>query len=94
MFRALVVLLAARLGARAEEIRRRGTAASSGSKALLATAAFSFLPIVLKSRPLAVLAVAGGLGFLAMRNMDGIVAMLQQRPRQGPPPGPGIDNRL
>ncbi|MFN7103272.1 MAG: hypothetical protein ACK4N1_11720 [Pseudorhizobium sp.] len=94
VFLALVLLLAARLGARAEEKRRRETAASSGSKALLATAAVSFLPIVLKSRPLAVLAVAGGLGFLAMRNMDGIAAVLQQRPRQGPPPGPGMDTRL
>ena len=84
-FLALVLLLAARVRARAEEKKRKEAAVDGGSRALMATAALSVLPMVVKSRPLAILAVAGGLGYLAMRNMDTISGMLH-RPPPGPPP--------
>ncbi|MCF6367917.1 hypothetical protein [Rhizobium halophilum] len=83
LFLAFVLLLAARLRARAEEKRRKQAAVDGGSRALMATAALSVLPVVVKSRSLAILAVAGGLGYLAMRNLDSVSRMLHR-----PPPGP------
>ncbi len=90
-FLALVILLAMRLAARAEEKRKQEAVASGGGRALMATAALSVLPIVVKSRSLGILAVAGGLGYLAMRNMDSIVGMLHRRP--SPPPRVPNDDR-
>lgn len=69
LFLALVLFLVARGKARAEEKRKREAAANSGSKALMVTAALSMLPVVAKSRPLALVALAGGLGFLAMKSI-------------------------
>ena len=91
---ALVILLAMRLTARAEEKRKQEAAASGGGRALMATAALSVLPVVMKSRSLAVLAVAGGLGFLAMRNMDTIAAMLHRSSPPSGPNGPRDDRRI
>jgi|GEM_PF-848743 len=91
VFLALVILLAMRLAARAEEKRKQEAVASGGGRALMATAALSVLPIVMKSRSLGILAVAGGLGFLAMRNMDSIAAMLNRQP--SPPPRAPRDGR-
>ncbi|MCB5203687.1 hypothetical protein LH464_14505 [Neorhizobium sp. T786] len=70
LFLALVMFLIARGMSRAEEKRKREAAASSGSRALMVTAAISALPVLIKSRPIALLALAGGLGFLAMKNID------------------------
>jgi uncharacterized membrane protein YhaH (DUF805 family) len=91
-FLMLVLLLAARLSARAEEKRRKEAAASSGNRAMMATAAISILPVVAKSRALAILAVAGGLGFLAMRNMDTLGGLLHRPARPGEKV-PGDDGR-
>ncbi|MCJ8521570.1 heme/copper-type cytochrome/quinol oxidase subunit 2 [Pseudorhizobium tarimense] len=82
---ALVLLLVVRMRARAEERKRKQAAIDGGSRALMATAALSVLPVVVKSRSLAILAVAGGLGYLAMRNMDSITGR-SHRPRPGPRP--------
>jgi ABC-type Na+ efflux pump permease subunit len=53
----------------AEQRRKRDAAASNSSKALMMTAALTALPLLVKSRPLLLAAVVGGLGFLAMRTM-------------------------
>lgn len=52
---------------RAEARRKRETAASQSSKALMLTAGLSALPLIIKSRPLLLAATAAGIGFLAMR---------------------------
>ena len=85
----LVLLLAVRISARAEEKRRREAASDSGNRALMATAALSVLPVVVKSRSLAILAVAGGLGYLAVKNADTLTGLLHRRPSgpQGPRDG-------
>lgn len=84
LFVALVIFLIAGSMARAEERRKREAAASSGGRALMITAGLSALPILVRSRPLAALAIAGGLGFLAMRSMDMIAPMMGKR--EGNPP--------
>lgn len=64
---ALILYLSAVLVNQAEERRKRELAAANSRKALMMTAAASAIPTITKSRSLAVLAVAGGLGFLAMK---------------------------
>ncbi|MNL85166.1 hypothetical protein D3C87_2133860 [compost metagenome] len=61
----------------AEERRKRREAAANSQRALAMTAAVSALPFLMKSKPLMLLAVAGGLGFLATKGGGS---------RQGPPP--------
>nr|CAD6407376.1 hypothetical protein REQ54_00262 [Rhizobium sp. Q54] len=73
---ALIFFLVLRSTAKAEERRKRQAAATGGSRALMVTAALSALPVVARSRPLALIAIAGGLGFLAMRNMDKVAPLL------------------
>lgn len=63
----------------ADERRKRQAAAANSQKALAMTAAVSALPLLMKSKPLMLLAVAGGLGFLATKGGRG------SGPRQGPP---------
>jgi cytochrome bd-type quinol oxidase subunit 2 len=82
-FLAIVMFTFVLVMSNSEKRRKRQAAASGGSKALMATAAISALPIVLKSRPLLVLSVAGALGFLAMRNRDGVASMMSKY-RAGP----------
>ncbi|MND67012.1 hypothetical protein D3C80_584170 [compost metagenome] len=60
----------------AEERRKRREAAANSQRALAMTAAVSALPLLMKSKPLMLLAVAGGLGFLATKGGGS---------RQGPP---------
>jgi small neutral amino acid transporter SnatA (MarC family) len=70
---ALVLAFAVYLGVvianGAEQRRKRDAAASNSSKALMMTAALTALPLLVKSRPLLLAAVVGGLGFLAVRTM-------------------------
>ncbi len=80
---ALAFFLVLRSMAKAEERRKREAAATGGSRALMVTAALSALPMVARSRPLAIIAIAGGLGFLAMKNIDK-VGPLFGRSRSGP----------
>ena len=54
---------------RAEARRKREAAAANSSKALMATAALSALPLIVKSRPLLFVSVAAGRGFLLTRQM-------------------------
>jgi hypothetical protein len=67
---ALILYLSAVLVNQAEERRKRELAAANSRRALMMTAAASALPTITKSRSLAVLAVAGGLGFVAMKLMS------------------------
>lgn len=69
---ALVVLLWVTMENRAEERRKREAAAANSNKALMVTAAISALPLVMKSRPLLLVAVAAGVGFLLTRNMGAV----------------------
>jgi hypothetical protein len=84
LFLALVLFLVARGKAKAEEKRKKEAAASSGSKALMVTAALSVLPVVVRSRPLALIALAGGLGFLAMKNIGTAAPMSGRRQGEAP----------
>ncbi len=68
-FLALFLYLVMRGVTRADERRKREAVATSGSKALMVTAALSALPVLVRSRPLVLIAVAGGLGYLAMRSL-------------------------
>lgn len=70
-----------------EQRRKREAAAASGSRALMATAAITALPLLLKSRPLLVASILGGLGFLALRNKDGIGSTMSRHDRDSPQPG-------
>lgn len=67
---ALVIFLITGAMARADERRKREVATSNSSKALMITAGLSAFPVLVRSRPLAAIAIAGGLGFLAMRSLD------------------------
>ncbi|WP_105385933.1 hypothetical protein [Neorhizobium alkalisoli] len=64
---ALFMYVAVVTANRAEARRKREVAAANSSKALMATAALSALPLVIKSRPLLFVSVAAGLGFLLTR---------------------------
>jgi hypothetical protein len=64
---ALILYLSAVLVNQAEERRKREIAAANSRRTLMVTAAATALPSVAKSRSLAILAVAGGLGFVAMK---------------------------
>jgi nitrate reductase NapE component len=66
---AFVVYLCAVIANGAEQRRKREAAASNSSKALMMTAALTALPLLIKSRPLLLVAVVGGLGFLATKTM-------------------------
>jgi hypothetical protein len=66
---ALILIISAAMVNSAEEKRKRELAAANSRRALMMTAAASALPSLAKSRSIAVLAVAGGLGFLAMKLM-------------------------
>lgn len=68
-FLALFLYLVMRGVTRADERRKREAVATSGSKALMVTAALSAVPVLVRSRPLVLIAVAGGLGYLAMRSL-------------------------
>jgi uncharacterized protein with PQ loop repeat len=61
----------------AEERRKRREAAANSQRALAMTAAVSALPLLMKSKPLMLLAIAGGLGDLATKGGGS---------KQGPPP--------
>ncbi|MCQ1570915.1 hypothetical protein NFO65_09195 [Neorhizobium galegae] len=66
---ALAVYMCVVIANGAEQRRKREAAASNSSKALMMTAALTALPLLVKSRPLLLVAVVGGLGFLAARTM-------------------------
>nr|WP_250809947.1 hypothetical protein [Neorhizobium tomejilense] len=66
---ALAVYLWVVIANGAEQRRKREAAASNSSKALMMTAALTALPLLVKSRPLLLAAVVGGLGFLATKTM-------------------------
>jgi nitrate reductase NapE component len=66
---ALAVYLWVVIANRAEQRRKREAATSNSSKALMMTAALTALPLLVKSRPLLLVAVVGGLGFLAAKTM-------------------------
>jgi hypothetical protein len=74
---ALIMLGCVAIANSAEEKRRRQAAAANSNRALAMTAAVSALPILMKSKPLLLLAVAGGLGFLAIKGTGS---------KDGPPP--------
>ncbi len=77
---ALIMIACVALANSATEKRRKEAAAANSGRALAVTAAVSALPLLLKSKPLLVLAAASGLGFLALKGGSGN--------RQGPPPAP------
>ena len=79
---ALFIYLVALLIRRSEEKRKREAAAAGGSRALMITAALSVLPVVVRSRPLALLAAAGGLGYFLVKGTGSIA------PKHGARPGP------
>ncbi len=64
---ALILIISAAMVNSAEEKRKRELAAANSRRALMVTAAASALPVITKSRSIAVLAVVGGLGFAAMK---------------------------
>ncbi|MDR6817210.1 ABC-type Na+ efflux pump permease subunit [Neorhizobium sp. 2083] len=66
---ALIMYLCVVIANRAEQRRKREAAASNSSKALMMTAALTALPLLAKSRPLLLVAIVGGLGFLATKTM-------------------------
>lgn len=66
---ALAVYLWVVIANSAEQRRKREAAASNSSKALMMTAALTALPLLVKSRPLLLVAAVAGLGFLATRTM-------------------------
>lgn len=73
----LIILACVAIANSAEEKRRREAAAANSNKALAVTAAVSALPILMRSKPLLLLAAVGGLGFLALRGTGS---------KEGPPP--------
>jgi uncharacterized membrane protein len=74
---ALVILAIVMILNAAEERRKKQEAVANSQRALAMTAAVSALPLLMKSKPLMLLAAAGGLGFLMLKGGKG--------PRQGPP---------
>ncbi|MDQ0136397.1 uncharacterized membrane protein YhaH (DUF805 family) [Neorhizobium galegae] len=66
---AFVVYLCVAIANGAEQRRKREAAASNSSKALMMTAVLTALPLLVKSRPLLLVAVVGGLGFLATKTL-------------------------
>jgi ABC-type Na+ efflux pump permease subunit len=75
---ALIMVACVAIANGVEAKRKRQVAVANSNRALAMTAAVSALPLLMKSKPLMLLAAVGGLGFLAMKG--GV------RPRQGPPP--------
>lgn len=68
---ALIFFLAVMLSNRAEEKRRRQAAAANSGKAMMLTAAMSALPMVIRSKPLAAVAIAGGLAMVLGKTLGG-----------------------
>lgn len=68
---AMVFFLAIMIGNRAEARRRRKAAAANSGKAMMLTAAMSALPLVIRSKPLVAVAVAGGLAMFAGSMLGG-----------------------
>ncbi|EUB97956.1 hypothetical protein PMI07_000516 [Rhizobium sp. CF080] len=66
---ALIFYLCVVIANASEQRRKREAAASNSSKALMMTAALTALPLLVKSRPLLLVAIVGGLGFLATKTM-------------------------
>lgn len=66
---ALILYLCVVIANASEQRRKRESAASNSSKALMMTAALTALPLLVKSRPLLLVAIVGGLGFLATKTM-------------------------
>jgi len=62
---ALLMYLAVVIGNSAQKKRKREAAATSGGKALMATAALSALPLLMKSKPLMLVGAVIGVGLLA-----------------------------
>jgi ABC-type Na+ efflux pump permease subunit len=81
---ALIMYVSAVIANNAELRRKRELAAANSSRALMVTAAASTLPMVIKSRALLVVAIAGGLGFFAMKKMPAGM-WLSRRRRPGEP---------
>jgi hypothetical protein len=61
----------------AEQKKKQRVAAANSNRALAVTAAISALPLLVRSKPLMLLAAVGGLGFLALKGTGS---------RHGPPP--------
>ncbi|RWX79220.1 hypothetical protein EPK99_11695 [Neorhizobium lilium] len=72
---AFILYISAILANQAEERRKREIAAANNRKAMMVTAAATALPAVAKSRSLVILAVAGGLGFVAMKVLPSIFGL-------------------
>lgn len=68
---AMIFLAVISICNRAEEKRRRKAAAANSGKAMMLTAAMSALPLVIRSKPLAAVAVAGGLAVVLGRVLGG-----------------------
>lgn len=68
---ALIFFLAIMLSNRAEQKRRRQAAAANSGKAMMLTAAMSALPMVIRSKPLAAVAIAGGLAMVLGKTLGG-----------------------
>ncbi|MGE7367523.1 hypothetical protein ACQKKX_00420 [Neorhizobium sp. NPDC001467] len=68
---ALIFFAAVMLANRAEEKRKRQAAAANSGKAMMVTAAITALPMVIRSRPLAAVAIAGGLAMVLGRTFTG-----------------------
>jgi uncharacterized membrane protein (DUF485 family) len=80
---ALIMVAIVVMANSAEEQRKRELAAAQSSRALAMTAAVSAAPMVMKARPLPLilLAAAGGLGFLAVKNSQHLHIPFRRRSR-------------
>lgn len=68
---ALIFFCAVMISNRAEEKRRRQAAAANSGKAMMLTAAMTALPMVIRSKPLAAVAIAGGLALVLGKTLGG-----------------------
>lgn len=68
---ALIFFCVIMLSNRAEQRRRRQAAAANSGKAMMLTAAMSALPMVIRSKPLAAVAIAGGLAMVLGKTFGG-----------------------
>jgi hypothetical protein len=76
---ALVMYISAAIANNAELRRKRELAAANSGRALMVTAAASTVPVLLKSKALVAVAIAGGLGFLAMKALPSAVRLPRRR---------------
>ena len=72
---ALILYICAAIANAVEEKRKRELAAANSRRALMVSAAATALPSVAKSRTLAILAVAGGLGFAAVKFLPSMLGL-------------------